>query len=207
MFSFGKSFDNVLSTLRGCPQQGVSYKNICRYLDDMAVMIPAWIEGKLQPVEKLESHVRGLRHKAVSVFLIHEGKVLIQQRAGGKYHTPHLWANTCCTHPNWNEDPEDCARRRLKEELGIRDAIPNWAEALEYRANVGDGLIEHEVVDLFSVHTDTRPKLRLNPDEVQAVDWLDRTELESEIARAPDKFTPWLKIYMSNFASSVFGPA
>ena len=29
--------------------------------------------------------------------------MLIQRRALGKYHTPGLWANTCCTHPRWGE--------------------------------------------------------------------------------------------------------
>jgi isopentenyl-diphosphate Delta-isomerase len=70
--------------------------------------------------------------------------VLIQQRALGKYHTPGLWANTCCTHPHWGEDLA-CARRRLREELGITGW--RWpAGQVEYRADVGGGLTEHEVV-------------------------------------------------------------
>ena len=78
-------------------------------------MIPAWVDGRLQPVGKLEVHQRGLRHKAVSVFVIDGSRVLIQQRALTKYHTPGLWANTCCTHPRWDEDPAACAVRRLRE--------------------------------------------------------------------------------------------
>ena len=62
-------------------------------------LIPAWIDEVLAPVEKLAVHRTGLRHKAVSVFVIDGGRVLIQRRAAGKYHTPGLWANTCCTHP------------------------------------------------------------------------------------------------------------
>ena len=82
-------------------------------------MIPAWVDGTLKPVDKLECTSRGLRHKAVSVFVMRGNAMLIQRRALGKYHTPGLWANTCCTHPDWDEDPLDCARRRLAEELGI----------------------------------------------------------------------------------------
>ena len=67
----------------------------------------------------------------------------------GKYHTPGLWANTCCTHPNWDEAPLDCAHRRLQEELGITDAHLTYRDTVEYRADVGGGLIEHEVVDIF----------------------------------------------------------
>ena len=45
------------------------------------IMIPAWVEGTLQPVEKLAAHERGLKHKAVSVFVISGEHILIQQRA------------------------------------------------------------------------------------------------------------------------------
>ena len=85
----------------------------------MNIMIPAWIDGTLQPVEKLEAHKRGLKHKAISVFVFHNDKILLQRRALGKYHTPGLWANTCCTHPNWNEKDTDCANRRVFEELHL----------------------------------------------------------------------------------------
>ncbi|GHF02501.1 isopentenyl-diphosphate Delta-isomerase [Aliiroseovarius zhejiangensis] len=178
-----------------------------RYLGRMKDMIPAWLDGTLTPVEKLQAHVEGMKHKAVSVFLFHAGKVLIQQRAAGKYHTPNKWANTCCTHPHWNEDPRDCAIRRLEEELGITDVDPKWVEQLEYRADVGGGLIEHEVVDMFVIHADETPEINLNPSEVQAIQWLDRAALEAKIDENPDMFTPWLKIYMSHHANSVFGPA
>ena len=178
-----------------------------RYFGAMEDMIPAWIDGALSPVEKLEAHVKGLKHKAVSVFLFHDDNVLIQQRAPGKYHTPNMWANSCCTHPHWDEDPRECAERRLNEELGITGVQPVWVEQLEYRADVGDGLIEHEVVDLFVIHTDTLPQTTLNPAEVQAIQWLSREALEKQIANTPEIFTPWLKIYMTKHASSVFGPA
>ena len=69
----------------------------------MTIMIPAWVNGELTPVEKLEAHIKGFRHKAVSVFVVDGPRVLIQKRAATKYHTPGLWANTCCTHPDWHE--------------------------------------------------------------------------------------------------------
>ena len=81
--------------------------------------IPAWDKGTLQPLEKMEVHKKGLRHKAISVFLFSGKELLIQQRALNKYHTPGLWANTCCTHPYWQETSEACAMRRLYQELGI----------------------------------------------------------------------------------------
>ena len=47
----------------------------------MSLMIPAWVNGALTPVEKLEAHEKGFKHKAISVFMICNGKILIQRRA------------------------------------------------------------------------------------------------------------------------------
>ncbi len=170
-------------------------------------MIPGWVDGTLQPVEKLAAHVQGLRHRAVSVFLVHDDEILIQQRAAGKYHTPGLWANTCCTHPHWDEDPKACAVRRLEEELGITGVDPEWKDQIEYRADVGQGLTEHEVVDLFLVQCTDRPVLHLNPDEVDGVRWVSLEHLEKEASEYPERFTPWLRIYLAEHKLSVFGPA
>jgi hypothetical protein len=56
----------------------------------MDILIPAWIDGQLQPVEKLQTHLRGLRHKAVSVFVMSGAETLLQRRALSKYHTPAM---------------------------------------------------------------------------------------------------------------------
>jgi isopentenyl-diphosphate delta-isomerase len=170
----------------------------------MNVMIPTWIGGDLVAVEKLEAHQRGLRHKAVSVFVMHGDEVLIQRRALGKYHTPGLWANTCCTHPNWGEDPMACAIRRLDEELGITGLTLDHRDRVEYRADVGDGLVEHELVDIFMARVPERIALAPNPDEVMDTGWVTRADLEARIRATPDVFTPWLRIYLDKHAGQIF---
>jgi isopentenyl-diphosphate delta-isomerase len=168
-------------------------------------MIPAWVNGTLTPVEKLEVHRKGLRHKAVSVFVMRGTSVLIQQRAASKYHTPGLWANTCCTHPLWDEAPAACAVRRLREELGITGLHPVARDRVEYRADVGGGLIEHEVVDLFLAEVMGDLTVIPNPAEVQAVRWVDLYDLTAEAGRWPDRFTPWLRIYLAEHSDRIFG--
>lgn len=169
------------------------------------IMIPTWVNGQLTPVEKLEAHQKGLRHKAVSVFVLDGGNVLLQQRAMGKYHTPGQWANTCCTHPEWDEDPTACAVRRLREELGITGLYPAHRDRLEYRADVGGGLIEHEVVDVFVAPATKALKIVPNPDEVMATEWVDFHDLRARIKRRPGDYTPWLRIYMEEHADAIFG--
>jgi isopentenyl-diphosphate delta-isomerase len=171
----------------------------------MTIMIPAWVNGKLTPVEKLEAHQKGLRHKAVSVFVLQGDRVLMQQRAMVKYHTPGLWTNTCCTHPDWDEAPKDCALRRLDEELGITGLAPQHRHHLEYRADVGGGLTEHEVVDVYVAEAGAGLRVLPNPEEVMAVAWVRYVDLLSDVDRRPERFTPWLRIYLRDHAATIFG--
>lgn len=162
----------------------------------MSEMVPAWVDGILTPVEKLEVHQRGLRHKAVSVFVLSGEKILLQRRAMAKYHTPGLWTNTCCTHPRWEEDPAHCAQRRLREELGVSGLTLQPAGGIEYRADVGNGLTEHEVVDVFTAEATADLAMDLNPDEVMQTKWYARGDLIDDIRRDPSAYTPWLRIYL-----------
>ena len=168
-------------------------------------MIPAWVDGTLRPMPKLETHERGLRHKAISVFVLRGDAMLLQRRAAGKYHTPNLWANTCCTHPHWEEPSERCATRRLREELGITGLLLEGRGTLEYRAEVGGGLIEHEVVDLFVGLAGPDLALAPDPGEVRDHRWLELDALAAEIAAQPERFTPWLRIYMAEHRDRIRG--
>ena len=171
----------------------------------MTAMVPAWVNGELLPMGKLLVHQQGLRHKAVSVFVLRGDQMLLQRRALSKYHTPGLWANTCCTHPLWEEDSAECAVRRLDEELGLTGVTPEFRKTLEYRADVGGGLIEHEVVDVFCAEAEAGQSFTPNSDEVMDTRWVAFAELEAEIAATPDRFTPWLQIYMRDHADKIFG--
>lgn len=173
----------------------------------MTLSIPAWVDGVLTPVEKLAVHQRGLRHKAVSVFVFHDGDILIQRRALEKYHTPGLWANTCCTHPFWDERPEACAIRRLDDELGLTLSNIEFRGQLEYRADVGNDLIEHELVDAYVAHLLDRPKVAPNPDEVMDYRWISYQDLLDSVDKEPDIYTPWIKIYLKDFAAEIFTQA
>lgn len=171
----------------------------------MTDLIPAWRDGVLAPVEKLLVHQQGLRHLAISVFVMAGRQILIQRRAYGKYHTPGLWANTCCTHPSWNESAEACATRRLREELGITGLTLAQSGTVEYRADVGNGLTEHEVVSIFTAQAPLDLSLALNPSEVAETRWIDIDALCAEIEADSQAFTPWLRIYLSQHRAQILG--
>ena len=173
----------------------------------MTQEIPAWIDGTLVPVEKLEVHRRGLRHPAISVFVMDGDRTLIQRRALTKYHTPGLWANAVCTHPHWGEAMAACARRRLREERGIAGLRLVPRDTVEYRAEVGAGLVEHEVVSLFTATAGPDLVVAADPAEVMEVRWVGLDALRAEIAVRPEAFTPWLRIYLEEHGGQIFGAA
>ena len=166
------------------------------------ITIPAVLDdGSLAPIEKMEAHRRGQLHLAVSVFLFDPSRrLLVQRRAASKYHCPGQWANTCCTHPHWGETPEAAAARRMDEELGIGELALEKRRTVDYRADVGNGLVEHERVTMFTRTIDPEAlRFDLNPDEVDAIDWLSTEELAERLVERPETLTPWFRIYLERF--------
>jgi isopentenyl-diphosphate Delta-isomerase len=140
--------------------------------------------------EKLSAHqAPGQLHRAFSVFLFDEhGRLLLQRRALGKYHSPGVWSNTCCGHPFPGEAPFAAAARRTHEELGVSPSL--LAEAGTVRYNHPDpdsGLVEQEYNHLF-VGLVQAP-LRSDPDEVGETAFVTPKELTDRHAEAP--FSAW----------------
>ena len=153
----------------------------------------------LGTMEKMEVHRKGLLHRAFSVFIFDsKGKMLLQQRAGGKYHGAYLWTNACCSHPFPGEDVGEAAVRRLKEELGFYTAL-HEIFSFTYRAQVENDLIEHEYDHVFSGEYEGR----INPDkeEVSDLRYEKMEQLKKEIELQPEKFTSWFKIVFPKIES------
>ena len=143
-------------------------------------------------MEKLEAHQKGLLHRAISVFIFdRQGRLLLQQRAAHKYHSPTLWTNTCCSHPAPGETAADAAHRRLQEEMGMRVPL-TFAFTFHYRAPFDNGLVEHELDHVFIGYTDESPIP--NPEEVAAYRWVDRAAIDREIRMHPEHYTVWFKL-------------
>ncbi|MBQ8133701.1 MAG: NUDIX domain-containing protein [Clostridia bacterium] len=83
--------------------------------------------------EKIDTHKRGLLHRAFSIFIIDEDnkKIFLQQRADDKYHSGGLWSNACCSHPHKSESWIQAIQRALLNELGLNiDFYGNTDEML-----------------------------------------------------------------------------
>ncbi len=141
---------------------------------------------------KLEAHRRGALHRALSVFGFDaQGRLLLQQRAPGKYHSGGLWTNTCCSHPRPGEDTAAAAGRRLREEMGMNFPVTP-AFTFLYRADFPNGLIEHELDHVFFGVCTGVPQP--DPTEVSAWRYITLPDLAAEAAAHPERFTAWLAI-------------
>ncbi|MEU2109545.1 isopentenyl-diphosphate Delta-isomerase [Streptomyces sp. NPDC019507] len=159
--------------------------------------------------EKLSAHqAPGQLHRAFSVFLFDEhGRLLLQRRALGKYHSPGVWSNTCCGHPYPGEAPFTAAARRTHEELGVSPSL--LAEAGTVRYNHPDpasGLVEQEFNHLFVglVQSPLRP----DPDEVGETVFVTAAELTERHAR--DTFSAWFMTVLDSARPAIrelTGPA
>lgn len=141
--------------------------------------------------EKIRAHELGLLHRAFSIFIFNsKGEMLLQQRAADKYHSPLLWTNTCCSHPNKDENMSDALKRRLQEEMGLESDLEFQFKFI-YKTAFSNGLMEHELDHVYMGVTDDQPV----PDPAEVHDWkyisLDQLKLEMQ---HPENFTVWFNI-------------
>lgn len=158
-------------------------------------------DNQLGLMEKMEAHEKGLLHRAFSVFVLDKnGDLLLQQRAKSKYHSGGLWTNTCCSHPRDGETTIAAAHRRLEEEMGFDCEIEKMFHFI-YRAELDQGLTEHELDHLFVGYSDVDPNI--NPDEVESWKRMPIEAVEEDIKANPQEYTEWFKIIYDRFLQEV----
>jgi isopentenyl-diphosphate Delta-isomerase len=144
--------------------------------------------------EKLQAHLSGKLHRAISVFLFNAKKeLLIQQRSYSKYHSGGLWSNSCCSHPRPGETPLEASKRRLWEEMGIRCELEKRFDFV-YKVSLDNQITEHEFDHVFIGRFDGE----VNPDPKEVCDWkwIALSKLEKEISLFPERYTFWFKLVL-----------
>ena len=157
-------------------------------------------DNEVGTMEKQEAHVKGLLHRAFSVFIFNDkNELLLQRRAVKKYHSGGLWTNTCCSHPRQNEKTEDAAERRLLEEMGMRSTLKKQFDFV-YKAKLDNNLYEHEFDHVFFGFTNDLPII--NPEEVEEYTYKTLEDIGNEMKAIPDKYTEWFKICFREVVNS-----
>ncbi len=152
-------------------------------------------DRRVGTMEKVAAHHNGALHRAVSVIVSNGGgKMLLQRRAIGKYHSPALWSNTCGGHPRPGERVRLAAQRRLQEEMGFACLLTRRC-TIRYRKDVPPDLIENELVHIFVGRWEAEPVP--DPCEVDRWRWASVEEVRLDVARNGHAYTEWFKIYLN----------
>lgn len=142
-------------------------------------------------MEKMQAHREGVLHRAFSILIYNsKGEMLLQQRAGNKYHSGGLWSNACCSHPKPGEEVLEAAQRRLKEEINLQCDLEIIGHFI-YHHQFEKNLFEHEYDYVLKGICNDEPEL--NPDEVKAFKWITIKDVKEDVKTYPDKYTFWFK--------------
>ena len=143
-------------------------------------------------MEKIEAHEKALLHRAFSVFVFNDNnELMLQQRAKGKYHSPLLWTNTCCSHQRKGESNIAAGKRRLQEEMGFTCELEEVFSFI-YKAPFDNGLTEHELDHVMVGTYNGEP--HINPEEVESYKWMSLEDVKRDIENNPLHYTAWFKI-------------
>ncbi len=146
---------------------------------------------------KMEAHEKALLHRAFSVFVFNDkNELMIQQRALGKYHSPGLWTNTCCSHQREGETNIEAGKRRLQEEMGFSTELKDTISFI-YKAPFDNGLTEHEFDHILVGYYNGEPNL--NPEEAHAYKWMSLEDLKKDMKDNPEIYTAWFKIIFDKY--------
>jgi 16S rRNA (adenine1518-N6/adenine1519-N6)-dimethyltransferase len=130
-----------------------------------------------------EVHRRGLRHRAVHVFVFdRRGDLFLQKRSRWKDRHPGQWDSSAAGHVNAGETYADTAPREIREELGV-DAPP--VEIASIAACEGTGW---EFVRLY--RAEHGGPFILPPAEIESGAFFSREQIVRWIAARPQDFAP-----------------
>ncbi|MER3431360.1 MAG: hypothetical protein C4324_10025 [Blastocatellia bacterium] len=173
-----------------------------RYSFDDRIVFADDIGRPIGTGDKYEAHNSETKlHLAFSIFIFDSlGCLLLQQRSRGKKTWPGVWSNSCCGHLRLHETAMSAARRRLRQELGIRNVrlfeiIPDF----RYRAEK-DGIVENEICPVFIGFYDG--ELKPARDEVEATEWRNWEEICSAVAANRSELSPWAQLEIKALVQS-----
>lgn len=150
-------------------------------------------DEELRYKSKAECHDgEGILHRAFSIFIFNDNmQLLIQKRSVQKRLWPLFWSNSCCSHPRKGEQIETAAQRRLIEEIGISAPL-KFLFKFQYLAKYKDIGSEREVCSVFAGKSNN--EVSANQNEIDEWKYIDIPELEREMDKNGDRFSPWLKM-------------
>ena len=161
--------------------------------DGEALILVDELDREIGFMSKSQCHMgSGTLHRAFSIFVFNDDdELLLQKRSPEKLLWPNYWSNTCCSHPRRGEAMEQAVSRRLGQELGFQCPL-EFLYKFKYQAQYGSVGAEHEYCWVY--YGRYNGAVDVNVTEIAEWRFVAVDELETELARAPETFTPWFKM-------------
>jgi isopentenyl-diphosphate delta-isomerase len=182
---------------------GLIYKPVCKApglsTPEMLVLVDE-NDNQIGTDTRENCHLgQGRRHRAYTVFLFHDGKLLLQQRSDKKQLWPGGWDVSFTSHVYPGETYAQAAARKGLQELGAKLGELVDVHSFVYFAPQGKRA-ENEFCRLMVGEFDG--EIRPNPEEIAAVRWATVKEVERDLERRPALYTPWFRLSLQGFLKS-----
>lgn len=137
-----------------------------------------------------EIHRRGLRHRAVHVFVFNSaGQLFLQKRSQMKDSNPGHWDSSVSGHVDSGEDYDTAARREFREELGIEPPLLRRLFYVEAQAVTGQEFC-------WVYQAESEGPFNLHPEEIDEGIWMNPEKVESAVSPLSPCFHHLWKTYL-----------
>ncbi len=152
---------------------------------------------------RADVHRKGLKHRAVHVFVFDEmGRLFIQKRSASKDTFPGRFDSSASGHVDSGEDYDACAVRELQEELGLSVPVDRLRKYFKIDACQETGW---EFVWVYSLQGNLHPII--NTSEIENGEFLEVAAVRNLIAGHPDQCAPsFRRIFQEVQSRGLFPP-
>lgn len=141
---------------------------------------------------RAEAHAAGLRHRAAHILVFNDqGWLFLQKRALKKDLNAGLWDTSAAGHVDCGESYDDCARRELTEELGVKaEVIPLFK--LPAHQNWG-----MEFIQVYRCQHNG--PFILAKDEIDEGNWINPKEINKRVTENDISLTDTFKVIWQQY--------
>ena len=132
---------------------------------------------------RAEVHRLGLMHRAVHVLVFNRrGDIFLQKRSMKKDRQPGKWDSSASGHVDSGEEYDACARRELREEIGLDLPVPP-RRLFKMSASAAT---DQEHVWIY--RCEAEGPFQLDQEEIERGDWFAPASVDQWIAKRPEEF-------------------
>ena len=145
--------------------------------------------------ERYSVHKDGDWHKVIQIFVINDGKILLQQRALTKKSDPGKWCASASGHISAGETSYEAATKEFSEELGLgvekeKMILVDTFKSPSITFNKGEKIYNNHFVDLYiTTQKIDLNNVKLQKEEVEQVKFYSFEEFEQMVKSKDERLT------------------